>query len=164
MPQYHLRRQQFIPQPIDTVFAFFADAANLDFLTPPWLHFQIRTALPMTMRTGAIIDYSIRWRLVPVRWRTEILDWSPPFRFVDQQIRGPYQLWHHTHTFEVQPGGTLMTDTVRYALPLGPLGTFAHFLLVQRDVNSIFDYRFHRIAERFGSVKWPVSHSSPEGT
>ena len=78
MPEYTLRREQFIPTPIDEVFAFFADAGNLDFLTPPWLHFRIRTALPITMKTGTLIDYTIRWRLVPVTWRTEILDWSPP--------------------------------------------------------------------------------------
>ena len=155
MPEYQLRRQQFIPKPIDQAFAFFADAANLDFLTPPWLHFQIRTALPITMMTGALLDYSIRWRLVPIRWQTKVLDWSPPHRFVDQQIKGPFGLWHHTHTFEVHSGGTLMTDEVRYALPWGPLGIIAHALVVKRDVIAIFNYRFNRIAERFGTVKWP---------
>lgn len=160
MPEYQLRRQQFIPQPIDQVFGFFADAANLDFLTPPWLHFQIKSPLPMTMKTGALIDYSIRWRLIPVAWRTEILDWSPPYRFVDQQIIGPYRLWHHQHTFEVNGDGTLMTDVVRYALPFGPLGTLAHSLVVRRDLNAIFDYRFNRVAERFGTVKWPVPPST----
>ncbi|HMO36600.1 MAG TPA: SRPBCC family protein [Gemmatales bacterium] len=160
MAEYILKREQFIPKPIDTVFAFFADAANLDFLTPPWLHFQIRTALPITMQTGTLIDYTIRWRLVPVRWRTEILDWSAPHKFVDQQIRGPYKLWHHTHTFEVVSGGTLMRDIVRYKLPFGPLGTIAHWLIVKRDLEAIFDYRFQRIAERFGTVQWPMPLSA----
>lgn len=156
MAEHLLRRQQFIPQPIETVFAFFADAANLEYLTPPWLHFKIRSSLPIMMKTGTLIDYTIRWRLLPVAWRTQILDWSPPYRFIDQQLKGPYRLWHHTHTFEANSGGTLMTDVVRYALPLGPLGTIAHGLIVQRDLNAIFDYRFSRITERFGSVKWPV--------
>ena len=160
MPEYHLRRQQFVPRSIDSVFAFFADAMNLEYLTPPWLHFKIRTPLPLTLKTGALIDYTIRWRLLPVTWKTEILDWTPPRRFVDQQIKGPYRLWHHTHTFEVHSGGTLMTDFVRYALPLGLLGTIAHGLIVKRDLNAIFDYRFIRIAERFGTVKWPVPLSS----
>jgi len=153
MPDYLLRRQQFIPQSIEEVFAFFADAVNLEYLTPSWLHFKIRTELPISMKTGTLIDYTIRWRLLPVTWRTEILDWTPPFRFVDQQIKGPYRLWHHTHTFESDAEGTLMTDIVRYELPLGPLGMIAHRLVVQHDLNAIFDYRFKRIAERFGSVK-----------
>jgi len=156
MPEYKLRRQQFIPHSIEKVFAFFADAANLEDLTPPWLHFKIRTQLPIVMKTGTLIDYTIRWRLLPVAWQTEILEWTPPYRFVDQQIKGPYRLWHHAHTFEVNGGGTLMTDYVQYALPLGPLGTIARRLVVKRDLNAIFDYRFSRIAERFGSVKWSV--------
>ncbi|MFT3883083.1 MAG: SRPBCC family protein [Gemmatales bacterium] len=156
MPEYQLRRQQFIPKSIESVFAFFADAANLEYLTPPWLHFKIRSTLPIDMKTGASIDYTIRWRLLPITWRTEILDWSPPYRFVDQQIKGPYRLWHHTHSFEVNSGGTLMTDFVRYALPYGPLGKLARRLMVKRDLNAIFDYRFSRIAECFGSVKYGV--------
>ena len=150
MPEYTLHREQFIPTPIDQVFAFFADAGNLDVLTPPWLHFRIKTPLPIAMKSGALIDYTIRWRLLPVTWRTEILDWTPPYRFIDQQIKGPYKLWHHTHTFETQRGGTLMHDIVRYRLPLGPLGTLAHGIMVKRDLHAIFDYRYERIAERFG--------------
>lgn len=153
MQCYQLQRQQVVPQSIETVFTFFADAGNLKFLTPPWLHFRIRSELPLVMQTGTFIDYTIRWRLVPLRWRTEILDWSPPFRFVDQQVQGPYRRWHHTHVFQEHAFGTLMTDTVEYALPLGPLGVLAHSVLVERDVQRIFDYRFHRIAERFSSVK-----------
>lgn len=154
MREYQLRRQQFIPRSIETVFAFFADAANLEFLTPPWLNFKIRSRLPLTMQTGARIDYIIRWRLLPVTWQTEILDWTPPYQFVDLQIKGPYRLWHHRHTFEINGSGTLMTDFVRYALPYGPLGTIAHGLMVKRDLNAIFDYRFSRIAERFGPVRY----------
>lgn len=161
MPEYKLRRQQFIPKNIETVFAFFADAANLEYLTPPWLHFKIRSQLPIIMKTGALIDYSIRWRLMPLTWQTEILEWTPPYRFVDQQIKGPYRLWHHTHTFEVNAGGTLMTDFVRYALAYGPLGSIARRLIVKRDLNAIFDYRFSRIAERFGSVKYSVPLEPP---
>lgn len=150
MPEYTLRRQQFIPTSIDRVFAFFADAGNLDVLTPPWLHFRIKTPLPITMKSGALIDYTICWRLLPVRWRTEILDWSPPYRFIDQQVQGPYRFWHHTHTFESRQGGTLMHDLVRYRLPLGPLGDLAHVILVKRDLNAIFNYRYQQIVERFG--------------
>lgn len=155
MPEYVLRREQVIPASIEEVFGFFADAGNLDVLTPPWLHFKIKTPLPIIMKTGTLIDYTIRWRLLPVTWRTEILDWSPPHKFIDQQIHGPYKLWHHTHTFESQSTGTLMKDTVRYVLPLGPLGRVAHGMIVRRDLERIFDYRFARIAERFGTIECP---------
>jgi len=150
MQEYQLVREQHIPASLETVFRFFTDAANLDYLTPPWLHFRIKTPLPITMQTGTLIDYTIRWRLVPVRWRTENLDWSPPFQFVDQQIRGPYRLWHHTHTFQENKSGTFMTDTVRYALPFGWLGRLSHAAVVHRDLQAIFDYRYQKIAERFG--------------
>ncbi|MBL8825136.1 MAG: SRPBCC family protein [Planctomycetia bacterium] len=162
MKEYRLVREQLIPASLDTVFGFFADAANLDYLTPPWLHFQIKTPLPIVMQTGTLIDYTIRWRLVPVRWRTEILDWSPPFHFVDQQISGPYKLWHHTHTFQEQGSGTFMTDTVRYALPLGWIGRLSHSVLVHRDLQTIFDYRYQKIAERFGQAVPPHPVSKKE--
>lgn len=161
MKEYQLVREQYIPATLESVFEFFADASNLDFLTPPWLHFQIKTPLPIVMQTGTLIDYTIRWRWLPVQWRTEILDWSPPFHFVDQQIRGPYRLWHHTHTFRAEGSGTFMTDTVRYALPLGLIGRMAHAAMVHQDLQAIFDYRFLKIAERFGHTDAVPLHSQP---
>jgi ligand-binding SRPBCC domain-containing protein len=75
--------------------------------------------------------------------------WDPPRRFVDVQISGPYRMWHHTHDFEPAPGGgTLMRDTVRYALPLGALGELAHRLLVRRDLERIFDFRRDAVHQR----------------
>jgi ligand-binding SRPBCC domain-containing protein len=141
MTVHLLERQQFLPRPPEIVFPFFADAANLEIITPPWLHFRILTPLPITMNEGTRIAYRIRWRWVPWRWLTEIIAWNPPRGFVDQQLQGPYRLWHHTHQFKAQAGGTLMIDTVRYALPLGPLGSLAHRLVVRRDLERIFDYR-----------------------
>lgn len=150
MTTYELRRIQIVPRPVEAVFPFFADAGNLDALTPPWLHFSILTQLPVEMRAGLLLDYRIRWHGVPVRWRTEIEQWEPNRMFVDHQIRGPYALWHHTHTFDRVDGGTRMTDVVRYALPMGPIGTAMHRLIVRRDVERIFDYRREQIARRFG--------------
>jgi ligand-binding SRPBCC domain-containing protein len=128
------------------VFPFFADAANLERITPPWLRFRILTPLPVEMRPGARIEYRLRLRGVPVRWRTEITAWEPPFRFVDEQLRGPYRWWVHEHRFEEVPGGTLASDRVRYGLRGGRL---VNRLLVQRDLERIFAYRHDVLAERF---------------
>jgi ligand-binding SRPBCC domain-containing protein len=147
---YRLERTQDIPRPREEVFAFFADAANLEVITPASLHFQILTPLPIEMRTGAQIDYRLSLSGVPVRWRTRIASWEPPLRFIDDQERGPYALWHHTHEFEAIGNGTRMRDTVEYRLPFGPLGSLAHALWVRRTVEGIFDYRRQFISEKFG--------------
>ena len=137
-----LERQQSLPRPPEAVFPFFGDALNLEAITPPWLGFRVVTPEPIAMAPGALIEYRLRLRGVPIRWRTTIAVWDPPHRFVDVQLSGPYRMWHHTHDFEPPPGGgTLMRDTVRYALPFGPLGELAHRLLVRRDLERIFDFR-----------------------
>lgn len=132
-----------IPRPRSEVFPFFADAANLEAITPPWLNFHILTPQPIEMRAGAIIDYALRLRGVPVRWRTEITAWEPPYRFVDQQIRGPYRLWRHEHLFEpIGVDSTRMTDVVTYELPRAPIvGAMLHRLMVRPDLDRIFAYR-----------------------
>jgi ligand-binding SRPBCC domain-containing protein len=156
--EYILRRTQRLPLPPERVFEFFADAGNLEVITPPFLNFQIVTPTPIAMRPGALIEYRLRLFGVPFGWRTEIESYDPPRSFVDQQLRGPYALWHHTHTFApiAPPTGsaaangsieTEMTDIVRYRLPLGPLGRIAHVLFVRRTLATIFDYRRDRIAE-----------------
>lgn len=149
MRAYVLERRQVVPRRVADIFPFFADAANLDLLTPSWMRFEIRTPLPVTMQAGLLLDYRIRWRGIPLRWRTLIEEWHPNERFVDRQIRGPYRLWHHTHLFEPHPSGTLMTDIVRYALPFGLLGRIAHGFSVRRDVAAIFDYRYLQIERLF---------------
>jgi ligand-binding SRPBCC domain-containing protein len=150
MHTYVLKREQWLSTPLEEVFAFFSDAANLEVLTPPWLRFRVVTPKPVTMRSGALIEYRIEWRVLPIHWITEIVEWSPPYRFVDVQLNGPYKLWHHTHTFAAVDGGTLVGDVVRYALPLGPIGRLAHRFSVRRDLERVFDFRAERIAERFG--------------
>jgi ligand-binding SRPBCC domain-containing protein len=144
-----LRRRQWIPRPVDEVFAFFSDARNLEEITPSWLGFRILTPGRIRIAEGTRIRYRLRLHGIPVGWETEIRRWNPPDRFVDVQLRGPYQLWHHTHRFEPKDGGTLMTDTVRYRLPLGVIGRIVHHLEVRRDVERIFDYRAQRIQESF---------------
>jgi ligand-binding SRPBCC domain-containing protein len=145
-----LEREQLIAKPREEVFAFFADAYNLEALTPPWLRFGIRTPRPIEMRAGAVIAYRMRLHGLPVRWLTEIEEWEPDVRFVDRQVKGPYGLWHHTHTFEDREGATLMRDRVRYALPLGPLGELARVALVDSDLWRIFDFRREAVARLLG--------------
>lgn len=144
-----LRREQWVPRPLGEVFAFFADAANLEALTPPWLHFRILTPA-VAMEAGALIDYRLYLHGVPLRWRTIITDWEPGRRFVDEQLHGPYRLWRHEHTFSERDGGTVLGDEVRYLAPGGPLAPLVHRVLVRPDLERIFDYRQRIIAERFG--------------
>jgi len=131
-----LARAQVLGRPPDEAFDFFADAHNLEAITPPWLDFRIATVDPIEMAFGTLIEYRLRLHRVPIRWLTRIEAWEPGRRFVDVQLRGPYRFWHHTHTFEPHGDGTLMRDTVRYGLPLD----LAH-PLVRRDLRRIFDYR-----------------------
>jgi ligand-binding SRPBCC domain-containing protein len=143
-----LERSQRLALPAARAFAFYADALNLEAITPPWLAFRVVTAGPIEMSPGTLIDYRLRLHGIPVRWRTRIEAWEPPARFVDAQVSGPYALWEHTHTFE--PDGdhaVVIRDRVRYALPFGPLGRLAHALFVRRDLERIFDYRRRAVAD-----------------
>src|SRR4051812_9541621 len=143
-----LRREQRLAGPPAEVFEFFGDARNLEAITPPLLRFRMLTPEPIEMRAGTQLRYRLRVRGVPVSWLTEIRAWDPPHRFVDEQLEGPYALWHHTHSFEDDGAdGTLMVDEVRYALPLGGLGELAHRLVVRGDLERIFDYRAARVPE-----------------
>jgi ligand-binding SRPBCC domain-containing protein len=129
---------------------FFADARNLEILTPPWLGFRILSPEPIAMWAGARIQHRLGWHGLPLRWVTEIEAWEPPLRFVHVQRRGPYALWHQTHSFEPDAGGTRLRDHVRYALALGPLGRLMHRLSVRKDLDTIFAYRARRVKELFG--------------
>lgn len=144
---FEVRARTRVPLPRAEVFRFFADAGNLQELTPPFLGFEILTPRPIEMRPGARIDYRIRLHGIPLRWKTAITAWEPPVRFVDEQLKGPYRLWIHEHTFEEDGGGTVCGDHVRYAVPFGAL---ANRLLVRRDVETIFAYREKRLREIFG--------------
>jgi ligand-binding SRPBCC domain-containing protein len=161
MAIHTLRQKQYVHRPTDEVFAFFSSAENLDLLTPPHLRFVILTPTPIEMRPGTLIDYRLRWRGIPVRWRTRIEEWEPGRHFVDVQLKGPYRLWHHSHWFKPHNGGTMMTDIVRYALPLGPLGRIVHAAIVQRDVEMIFAYRRRRINELFADRSFELTPERP---
>jgi len=143
----HFISELWVPRPREEVFAFFSDARNLDAITPPWVRFRMVTTGPIEMKAGALLDYKLRVRGFPIRWRTKITEWEPPARFVDEQLRGPYRLWIHEHEFEPRDGGTLVRDRVRYAVPFDFL---VHRLFVHRDVTRIFAYRTEELRRRFG--------------
>jgi ligand-binding SRPBCC domain-containing protein len=148
---HRIERSTVVNRPIEEVFAFFSDAGNLEALTPSFLRFRVLTPSPIEMRPGARIDYELSLFGVPLRWRSCITEWVPGVRFVDEQERGPYARWRHTHTFEARGDATLVGDVVDYALPLGPLGALARALFVRRTLERIFDFRqqaIRRILER----------------
>lgn len=167
---WRLQSSLWVPQPPERVFPFFADAQNLEQLTPPWLLFRILSPTPIDMHVGARIDYRIRLRGVPIRWRTRIARWEPPHAFADEQLRGPYTLWHHTHTFTPQDGGTVLGDDVVMRPKGGPLAPMV-MRLVRPDVERIFAFRGRVMAEHFASqdreatVRWVEQGvSEPAGT
>jgi ligand-binding SRPBCC domain-containing protein len=139
---YVLESEILIPHSITDVFDFFARPENLESLTPPWLHFQIVTPKPVPIYEGAFIDYRLKLHGFPMKWKTKITDWEPPVRFVDLQLKGPYRMWRHEHTFLEQDNGTLVRDKVEYAVFGGAL---INRFFVQKDVERIFQYRLDRL-------------------
>ena len=150
MAPFIFRAEQFVPRPLAEVFEFFSQAENLQKLTPAWLHFRILSVEPAPVRKGTLIRYSLRWRIFPIYWTTEIIEWDPPHRFVDLQLKGPYKLWHHEHRFVAEGNGTRITDEVQYQLPFGVFGSIAHKLKVRKDVETIFAYRTDVVNRLFG--------------
>jgi ligand-binding SRPBCC domain-containing protein len=126
---------------IETIFDFFSKAENLNEVTPPELSFKILTPLPLDIKQGALIDYRIKLSGIPMRWRTHIKVWEPPYRFIDEQLKGPYRVWHHEHQFEQKDGYVLMTDTVHFLSPGWIFEPIVNALFVEPRVKSIFKYR-----------------------
>jgi ligand-binding SRPBCC domain-containing protein len=143
---FRLENRLFLPQPRERVFAFFADAMQLQHITPEWLHFSVLTPPPICIAQGTILDYQLRLHGMPLRWQSCISAWQPPERFVDEQLRGPYRRWHHEHLFTEVDGGTLCRDVVDYEVYGGRL---VHSLLVRADLLRIFDFRQSKLCEIF---------------
>ena len=129
-----------VPRPRADVFEFFSDPGNLERITPPQLRFRILASSPIAMRAGTRIDYELSLMGVRFQWETLISVWDPPYQFVDEQMRGPYKSWVHTHTFKEDPVGTIIEDEVRWSLPVFPFGQVA-YPFVSRQVRAIFEYR-----------------------
>ena len=151
--RFTLVAQQRLPLGPAELFPFFGDAHNLERITPPWLHFRVLTPAPIAMGEGALIRYRLRLHGLPVGWLTRIAAWDPPHGFVDEQVRGPYRLWRHRHTFEPDGAGTLARDRVDYELRGSDgMQNAMQALLVRRDLERIFGYRAERLAELYPPV------------
>lgn len=145
---HEFKTEVWLPLPPSELFPFFAEASNLNLITPEWLHFHIVSPSPIVMGAGTLIDYRLRVRGIPMRWRTRIIAWEPPHRFVDEQMRGPYRQWIHEHRFLERDGGTLVQDSVRYSVWLDFL---VHRFLVRGDIERIFSARSEALRARFAS-------------
>ncbi len=136
--------------PLADVFRFFADARNLACITPPSMHFRVLSAPDRLLRQGDRTRYRLRIAGIPLNWTTLITSWRENASFTDEQERGPYRLWRHTHTFrETHPGQVEMHDYLEYELPLGTLGRFTAGWFVRRQLRAIFDYRTAAIRDIF---------------
>ena len=161
MRLHTLEREQELPGTPAEVFGLFADARNLEAITPPLLRFEVVTPGEIDMRVGALIAYRLRLHGVPVSWLTSIQAWEPPHRFVDQQVRGPFAFWHHTHELSPSgPAGTRMRDTVRYAIGFGALGEIARRAVVTRDLEEIFAFRAERVPRLAGAERYAAAPAS----
>lgn len=161
MKTHVFETEQILNAPLDRVFEFFADAANLEAITPRFLNFRILTPLPIVMGEGTLIRYRLALYGLPMEWLSRIDEWRPGVSFVDRQLRGPYALWVHRHTFEPHPRGTRVSDRVMYALPLDPLSRPAHPLFVRPQIEAIFAHRRRVLAADFGeSAALPLARVS----
>ena len=147
MKESVIQREMTLPRGIEEVFRFFSDPQNLGAITPPWLHFEVVACSTASITEGTVIDYRLRVRGLPLRWRSVIRGWQPPSRFTDEQVVGPYRRWIHEHSFADQGGATRVRDRVRYAVPGGAL---VDRLLVRPDLERIFDFRAERLAALLG--------------
>ena len=148
MKIYTLKIKQKIKLPISEVFDFFSNPENLELITPTNLRFIIKTAPPIIMKKDLKIDYQLRIRGIPIKWTSLISSYNPPYNFIDEQVVGPYLLWHHTHRFIELDDSTEIIDIVNYSLPFGFIGQLAHFLFVKKDLDNIFEYRKKIISEK----------------
>jgi ligand-binding SRPBCC domain-containing protein len=156
MADHVFESRVWLARPRPEVFAFFAEPASLERLTPPAFRLRLLNRT-VTMTTGAVLDFRLRWLgIVPLRWRAFVREWDPPFRFVDVQVRGPYARWEHRHRFLEEGGGTWVEDRVTYRLPLGLLGRAAHALVVERQLRELWAYRHQQLAELVRPLSAPA--------
>ena len=154
MKTHQVHAELRIERPVEEVFAFFSDPRNLAAITPPWLRFRIVGASGAAIAQGVEIDYRLRVRGFPMRWRSRITVWEPPRRFVDEQVLGPYRSWRHVHTFDPDGGATIARDAVTYAARGGPL---VQRFLIAPDLERIFAYRSQALRTIFSGSAPPAA-------
>lgn len=140
---------QWVPTSKEGAFDFFKDEKNLERITPELLNFKVLTKSTDEIQEGTLIDYQLKIRGVPAKWRTLISKWNPPHQFMDSQLKGPYRRWEHTHSFVELKGGTLLLDQIVYNVPLKKIGNLFAGFIVKKDVETIFSYRKKIIKEIF---------------
>tara|TARA_B100001750_G_C15001021_1_gene347409 strand:- start:36 stop:503 length:468 start_codon:yes stop_codon:yes gene_type:complete len=149
MKIYSLKYKQIIKKDINEVFTFFSNPENLKKITPQKLDFKILTPKPIKMKEGQLIDYTIKILGKKIRWRTIITDYNPPKMFIDQQLLGPYSMWHHRHEFNIVDNGVEIIDKIDYVVPYGILGRIVNFCFIKSDLDRIFHYRYEVINKYF---------------
>jgi ligand-binding SRPBCC domain-containing protein len=150
---YELTDHFIVKSDLQKTWDLFSKAENLPRITPAWMQFEIRTPQPIDIRQDSILDYTMHWMGIPLGWRTRIIDWSPPRQFIDLQLRGPYSLWHHQHTFTPGEEGTICTDRVLYKVPVAGIGRIMNRFVVQPQLLGIFEYRRKMITQELGWVR-----------
>jgi ligand-binding SRPBCC domain-containing protein len=156
---HELVRSQVVGGDLGSVFAFFREPANLERITPAFLHFRIESITPGPVQVGTRIGYRLRLHSIPIRWVSRIAEFGEGVRhafFADEQLRGPYRRWYHRHEFTAVPEGVRIDDRVEYELPLGPVGRAVHHLVVRHQLAAIFDHRARVIAARFPRIGRPA--------
>jgi ligand-binding SRPBCC domain-containing protein len=151
MSGHTLERKQIVPGDIAGIFRFFEDPKNLETITPPWMHFEVRSSTDERVRRGTEIAYRLRWQIFPMTWRSRISEYEEGELFADEMLQGPYKRWCHHHLFTEVDGGVEVRDIVEYELPFGPLGRLVHTMAVRAQLEAIFQYRHDAIARIFDS-------------
>ena len=158
---YRIKTSQWFKQDKQEVFNFFSEAKNLETITPPWLNFKVTRMNSPKIQSGTLLDYKIKLHGIPLGWRTLIESWEPQKSFVDTQLKGPYSVWHHTHTFNKCLEGTMVHDEVIYKLPLGRLGEMVREVWVVNDLNKIFGFRRDTLNKKWGENSKYISTPGP---
>jgi len=143
--EQELKKEQFIPRPLDETFSFFKEAKNLELITPPYLHFHVLSQSTPSIQEGTCINYLLFLRGFPMWWQSKIIEWEENKQFIDVQCKGPYKKWEHRHIFKEVNGGTLVRDEISFEVYLERF--FLSF--IKKDVEKIFAYRMKKLKEIF---------------
>ncbi len=150
MQAHSLTFETKLYRPLDEIFNFFSNAENLTAVTPTDVEFSMLTPTPIKMHVGTMINYRIKLMGVPFFWCTHINMWEPPYRFADEQLKGPYVFWHHEHTFEQKEGYVLMTDKLHYLSPGWFLEPLINRFFVTPQIKKIWVFRDQQFKKLFG--------------